>query len=139
MRDLVEREGLSVHIEVDSAGTGDWHVGEPPDPRSVAAARRRGITLGGLARQFKKSDWESFDFVLAMDRSNYDELARSAPSGVAARKLALLRSFDPASPPNADVPDPYYTRDGFDEVIDLCIAACKPLLEHIRRVHELRP
>lgn len=139
MRDLVERAGLAGEIEVDSAGTGDWHIGQSPDPRSVAAARRRGIMVTGRARQFTSSDWETFDLVIAMDRSNYRELASSAPEGVVEKKLALLRSFDPASPLDADVPDPYYTHDGFDEVIDLCIAACKPLLEHIRRVHELSP
>jgi protein-tyrosine phosphatase len=72
-----------------------------------------------------------------MDRANYETLSGSAPEGVVERKLALLRSFDPASPPDADVPDPYYTSDGFDEVIDLCLAACEALLEHIRRVHGL--
>jgi len=135
MRDVVAKDGLSDLVDVDSAGTGDWHVGEPPDARSVEAAKRRGITVSGRARQFQDRDWDVFDYVIAMDRSNYEALARSAPLGVAEKKLALLRSFDPASPPNADVPDPYYTRDGFDEVIDLCIAACNPLLQHIRRTH----
>jgi protein-tyrosine phosphatase len=139
MRDLVEREGLSGSIEVDSAGTGDWHAGEPPDPRSVAAAKRRGIFVTGRARQFVRSDWDRFDHVIAVDRSNYDALASGAPKGVAEKKLALLRSFDPASPAGADVPDPYYTRDGFDEVIDLCIAACTPFLEHVRRLHGIEP
>lgn len=137
LRDLVERAGLAEFIEIDSAGTGDWHIGQPPDPRSIAAARRRGIELTGRARQFQRSDWDVFDYVLAMDRANYETLRSWAPEGVAEEKLALLRSFDPASPPDADVPDPYYTRDGFDGVIDLCIAACAPLLEHIRRKHGL--
>jgi protein-tyrosine phosphatase len=138
MRDLVERAGLSGSIEVDSAGTGDWHVGDSPDPRSTAAAKRRGIVLAGRARQFEREDWDRFDYVLAMDRSNFQALRSGTPRGVADKKLALLRSFDPASPPDSDVPDPYYTRDGFDEVIDLCIAACMPLLEHIRREHGLK-
>lgn len=138
MRDVVERAGLSGSIEVDSAGTGDWHIGEPADPRSIAAAKRRGFDLTGRARQFRERDWETFDYVIAMDRSNYDILLDSAPDGVAEKKLSLLRSFDPASPPNSDVPDPYYTRDGFDEVIDLCVAASGPLLEHLQRTHGLR-
>jgi protein-tyrosine phosphatase len=137
MRDLVERAGLSGEIEVDSAGTGDWHAGQPPDRRSVATARKRGITVGGTARQFTRGDWERFDYVLAMDRSNYDDLKASLPNAALARKLSLIRSFDPASPKGASVPDPYYSTDGFDEVIDLCIAACGPLLEHIRAEHQL--
>jgi protein-tyrosine phosphatase len=132
MRDLVERAGLSGEIEVDSAGTGDWHAGQPPDRRSVAAARKRGISVGGHARQFTAADWERFDYVLAMDRSNHADLKASLPKPDLAKKLSLIRSFDPASPKGASVPDPYYSTDGFDEVIDLCIAACAPLLEHIR-------
>jgi len=137
MRDLVGRAGLSEHIEVDSAGTGDWHAGQPPDARSVAAARARGIKVGGRARQFTDEDWERFDYVLAVDRSNFDNLRAMLPKGDTGNKLRLLRSFGPASPSGASVPDPYYSSDGFDEVIDLCIAACGPLLEHIRREHEL--
>jgi protein-tyrosine phosphatase len=137
MRDLVARAGLAEHIEVDSAGTGDWHVGHPPDARSVGAARARGIKMSGRARQFTSEDWEQFDYVLAMDRANYENLRALLPKGDRGQKLRLLRSFDPASPPGASVPDPYYTIDGFDEVIDLCIAACGPLLEHIKKEHEL--
>jgi protein-tyrosine phosphatase len=137
LRDLVERAGLSAEIEVDSAGTGAWHAGAPPDSRSTAAARRRGIQMGGRARQFKREDWERFDYVLAMDRSNHDDLKATLPNAELGKKLRLMRSFDPASPGGASVPDPYYSTDGFDEVIDLCIAACGPLLEHIRTEHRL--
>ncbi|HVU03921.1 MAG TPA: low molecular weight protein-tyrosine-phosphatase [Polyangiaceae bacterium] len=135
MRGLVERAGLSDSIEIDSAGTGDWHVGEPPDPRSVAAGKRRGIVLGGRARHFEPEDWARFDYVLALDEKNYRDLAASAPRGETPEKLRLLRSFDPTSPPGAGVPDPYYTTDGFDEVIDLCVAACEHLLAHVRTTH----
>jgi len=135
MRGLVVSAGLSDRIELDSAGTGDWHVGHPPDHRSVAAGKRRGIMVEGRARQFARGDFERFDYVLAMDASNYDDLAAMAPDDQARRKLHLLRSFDPASPSGASVPDPYYTTDGFDEVIDLCTAACEQLLAHVRRTH----
>ena len=137
MRDLVERADLVPHIEIDSAGTGDWHVGQPPDARSIAAAKKRGIRMGGRARQFTTGDWERFDYVLAMDRSNYDDLRAKLPRGDRGEKLRLLRSFDPTSPPGASVPDPYYTTDGFDEVIDQCVAACGHLLAHIRSAHGL--
>jgi protein-tyrosine phosphatase len=137
MRGIAAREALSESLEVESAGTGDWHVGSPADPRSAEAARRRGLLLEGRARQFTRADWGRFDHVLAMDRANYDDLARTAPPGVAEAKLRLLRSFDPASPEGASVPDPYYAEAGFDEVIDLCIAACEGLVAYLREQHEL--
>jgi protein-tyrosine phosphatase len=137
-RDLVEREGLAGKVHVESAGTGDWHVGEPPDRRSVAAAKKRGIRVDGRAQQFTKKDWERFDLVLALDGSNFDNLRAMASAEVAEEKLRLLRSFDPEAPGGAGVPDPYYTTDGFDEVIDQCLAACRGLLEHVRDAHGLR-
>jgi protein-tyrosine phosphatase len=137
MRDLVAKAGLAEKISVESAGTGDWHVGHAPDPRSMAAASRRGIRMTSRARQFQRTDFDRLDYVLAMDQANYDNLVAMAPPGVAGEKLRLLRSFDPASPRGSSVPDPYYTTDGFDEVIDLCIAACEPLLAHVKREHGL--
>lgn len=137
-RHLVELEGLTGGIEADSAGTAAYHSGEPPDRRATAAARARGIRVGGSARQFQASDWDRFDYVLAMDRDNFDDLKRSAPARHQA-KLHLLRQFDSASPKHASVPDPYYGGpEGFDEVLDLCDAACRGLLAHIRARHEPR-
>jgi protein-tyrosine phosphatase len=134
MRRLVTDAGLGEVIDVSSAGTGDYHVGERPDERAREAARRRGITLASRARQFEPSDWDRFDYVVPMDRSNLKELGKSAPSKAVLSKARLLRSFDPESPPDAAVPDPYYGGDdGFDTVLDLCDAACRGLLEHIRR------
>jgi protein-tyrosine phosphatase len=136
MRHLVREAGLEDKVRVDSAGTGSWHVGEPPDRRACAAGRKRGIEVGGAARQFQRGDFAKFDYVIAMDRANYDDLAELAPSTEARKKLHLLRSFDPASPKDASVPDPYYGgAEGFDEVIELSLAACRPLLERIRREH----
>lgn len=136
MRRFVDDAGLSGHFEVDSAGTGSWHVGEPPDSRSISAGKRRGFALSGRSRQFLPEDWDRFDYVLAMDRSNYDMLAEQVPEDQRG-KLRLIRSFDSASPKGASVPDPYYSTDGFDEVIDLCEAACRGLLEHIQNTHAL--
>ena len=137
MRHLVEAAGLYAHIQIDSAGTAAYHTGEPPDRRSRQAAAARGIAVGGRARQFRPEDWERFDYVLAMDGSNYEDLATQAPPE-ARHKLRLLRAFDPASPRGAAVPDPYYGgEDGFGEVLDLCEAACCGLLDHLKRQHEL--
>ena len=138
MRHLLENERLTTRIEIDSAGTGDWHVGEPPDRRATAAGRRRGIDITGQARQVVASDFESFDYVIAMDRSNQSDLVRLAPSTGHETKVVLFRSFDPDSPPGADVPDPYYGKgDGFETVLDICDAACRGLLRHIRENHRL--
>ena len=135
LKSLVEAEGLGDEIEVDSAGTGAYHVGEPPDRRSAAAAERRGFRVMGRARQFERSDWGDFDYVLAVDESTRDILRRGCPPGGEA-KLHMLRSFDPASAPNANVPDPYNGGEqGFEHVLDLCEAACKGLLAEIRREH----
>jgi protein-tyrosine phosphatase len=138
MRHLLEGAGLSGVVEVDSAGTAGYHAGELPDARARAAGRRLGIEVGGRARQFKRADFERFDYVLAMDRSNLDDLAELAGDAKLRERLHLLRSFDPASPPGASVPDPYYgDDDDFDDVVRICLAACKPLLEQLRREHHL--
>jgi protein-tyrosine phosphatase len=139
LRHRVAELGLSGSIEIDSAGTGNWHAGEPPDSRSVAAASRRGIRVAGVARQFESADWDRFDYVLAMDSSNYEDLKRRAPTKEHLAKLHLARSFDPASPRGASVPDPYYTSDGFEEVLELCDAACRGLLAHLSREHGIGP
>jgi protein-tyrosine phosphatase len=133
MRSLLREQGLEDEIEIDSAGTGGWHAGAPPDARATEAAARRGITLEGAARQVRPRDFEDYDLVLAADRENLDDLRRIAPDDAARRKIRLLREFDPASRGDLDVPDPYYGGPGgFEEVLDLVEAACRGLLEEIR-------
>jgi protein-tyrosine phosphatase len=134
MRQLVTDAGASERIELDSAGTGGWHVGEPPDPRAVQAARGRGVALDSLARQVRGEDFEDFDLILAMDRSNQHALKRLAPDEESRAKVRLLREYDPASAglEDLDVPDPYYdARDGFEIVLDQIQAACAGLLEQV--------
>ena len=138
MRHLVSQAGLDERIEIESAGTGDWHVGEPRDRRSREVGERRAMPLSGRARQFVALDFARFDWVLAMDRKNLAELLAMAPDASARAKIRLSRSFDPASPPDADVPDPYYGGpEGFDRVFDICVAACTGLLATIRAQHGL--
>ncbi len=139
MRHLLEGAGFADAVEVDSAGTAGYHAGDPPDARARAAGRRVGIEVSGRARQFKRGDFERFDYVLAMDRANFDDLAELAPSAEARQKLHLLRSFDPSALRGASVPDPYYGGDeDFDDVVQICLAACKPLLEKLRREHQFQ-
>ncbi|WP_240741735.1 low molecular weight phosphotyrosine protein phosphatase [Deinococcus sp. KSM4-11] len=110
-----ELEAAGVPALVDSAGTGDWHVGHPADPRSREVARRHGLTLAGRARQLTASDFSTQDVILGMDAQNVAEARRLAPPGARAQIL-LMRDFDPQAP-DADVPDPYYGGpDGFEEV-----------------------
>jgi protein-tyrosine phosphatase len=127
MRDLIRREGLQDEIEVDSAGTGGWHVGSPPDERSTAAAAARNIVLDGAARQVGPADFDDFDLLVAMDRENLANLRRMAPDDEARARVRLLLEN------GQDVPDPYYGgEDGFDHVLDLVEAACRGLLEDVR-------
>jgi protein-tyrosine phosphatase len=138
MRYLVAETGLGHRIVLDSAGLGSWHVGESRDARSRAVGDRRGIPLEGVARQFQARDFARFDYVLAMDRQNRDGLLKLAPDAGARVKVHLLREFDPLSPPDAEVPDPYYGGPkGFDDVFDICEAACRGLLARLRHTHAL--
>ena len=134
-RAVVEREGMSAEIAVDSAGTHAYHVGESPDRRAQQAARRRGIELGRLrARKATAQDFRRFDYVLAMDRENHANLAAICPPGEEHR-LHMALDFAPELG-RREVPDPYYGGSGgFDLVLDLIDAAGQGLIEHIRRTH----
>jgi protein-tyrosine phosphatase len=135
MRALVREAGLEDVVEIDSAGTGSWHVGNAPDERSTAAARGRGITLEGAARQVTVADFERFDLIVAMDGSNRRELERMAPDHEARAQVRLLREYDPQAVAEADVdvPDPYYGgEDGFEHVLDVVERACRGLLDEVR-------
>ncbi|MHB8235670.1 MAG: low molecular weight protein-tyrosine-phosphatase [Solirubrobacteraceae bacterium] len=135
MRALVREAGLQEQIELDSAGTGSWHVGSPPDERATAAAAGRGIALEGAARRVRDEDFQDFNLILAMDRQNLQELRRMAPDASARARVHLLREFDPASADrdDLDVPDPYYGEgDGFELVLDHVQAGCAGLLAQIR-------
>lgn len=136
MRHVLSEAGLESRVVLDSAGTGSWHVGEPPDNRARVAARRRGIELSGTARQVRQADLDTFDLVLAADASNRRELLRLAGADPRRRaKVRLLREFDGAAVRSGDldVPDPYYgDGDGFDRVLDIVDAACRGLLGELQ-------
>ncbi|HSY06111.1 MAG TPA: low molecular weight protein-tyrosine-phosphatase [Steroidobacteraceae bacterium] len=133
LRALAAREAPELPVEVDSAGTAGYHIGEPPDPRAAAAGARRGYDLKALrARMVEPEDFERFDLILAMDEDNLRVLRRRAPA-VAHGRLRLFLEFAPAGTP-AEVPDPYYGGpNGFEEVLDLAEAATRGLLEHLRQ------
>lgn len=126
---LVEQAGLGDDFVIESAGTGGWHVGERADPRARAEAHRRGVPMRHFAQKFTARDFARFDLVLAMDRENRDDLLAMVPDDEAAGKVRLLRSYDPAAPPDAEVPDPYYGGpDGFAQVFDMVERACRGIL-----------
>ena len=132
MAKLLRDAGLADRVTIDSAGTGDWHVGELADPRTRAAAKRRGLELTHRARQFTRADLDRFDLVVAMDTENLRQLQLMAGKRTSP-ELRLLCSFDPAAEAGACVPDPYAGGpDGFEHVLDLCERACTGLLEHVK-------
>lgn len=133
---LVERAGLAHAIRVDSAGTGAWHVGNPPDTRSQAAAKQRQFKLDHLrARQVEPSDFEQFDYILAMDQQNLKDLQSIKPGNFAG-ELTLFLDYSDCT--EREVPDPYYGGDaGFEHVLDLVESASEGLLNRIKRSHAL--
>jgi protein-tyrosine phosphatase len=133
MRQLVADAGLADAIEVDSAGTHNYHPGEPPDARSRAAALKRGYDLSPLrARQVADADFEHFDLLVVMDHANLDNLKRRCPNEHAG-KLHLMMEY--ASRHDADeVPDPYYeSTRGFEIVLDYLEDACAGLLSQVTK------
>jgi protein-tyrosine phosphatase len=137
-RALVDEAGLDDRFRIDSAGTSGYHVGEAPDPRTVAVARGRGITLDRKARQVGAGDLGRFEYIIVMDASNLADVRRIAAGTRSGADVRLLRSFDPEAGRDLDVPDPYFGGPaGFQAVQRLVERACRGLLEHIRREHAL--
>ena len=131
-REIARREGQGIVVEVDSAGTHAYHVGEPPDSRAIAAARRRGIAMEHLrARLVSRDDFLRFDYLLAMDEQNLEHLQRLAPAGHGA-ELRLFLDYA-AGIAQKDVPDPYYGGEtGFEQVLDLVEEASRGLIAKLR-------
>ena len=130
---LVHNNFLTEHILVDSAGTANWHHGKAPDPRTIAAAKKRDIDLSVLsARQVNRSDFNEFDYILAMDNSNLAELRSIKPAGYAGY-LGLFLEFG-SQTLHREVPDPYYGgHEGFELVLDLIQDAATGLLNSIQQ------
>ena len=114
--------------QVDSAGTGAWHLGERPDSRSIQTARKYGLDITGQrARQINASDLEQFDLILAMDKSNYEDIQRLANSRLQSSKVQLILDYvEPGR--QRSVPDPYWDDDGFDQVYQMLDEACERVI-----------
>jgi len=129
-RSMVSTGELDDHFAIDSAGTGGWHVGSAPDPRSTQVAAAHGIALTGSARRIEQADLDRFDVILAMDRENLRHLERMAATGAHAH-IHLLREFD-SQGEGDEVPDPYYGgADGFEDVYQMVHRSCAALLEEL--------
>jgi protein-tyrosine phosphatase len=132
-RARVADAGLDGEVEVDSAGTGGWHEGDPADPRTVAVLEEHGYDGDHVARQFQASWFARLDLVIALDAGHLKALRRLAPTEQDAAKVRLLRSYDPAARGDLDVPDPYYGgMDGFEECLEMVEAASTGLLGSVR-------
>jgi protein-tyrosine phosphatase len=119
-------------VEVDSAGTSRYHLGEPAHPHTLAEAEQRGIEIEHRARQFSPADFARFDLVVAMDDANRRELSRLAPDDEARSKIVLLRSFVPDGSGGLDVPDPWgLPPSAYVEMFDIVESACAGLLAHV--------
>lgn len=130
-RHYVEEAGLADQIEIDSAGTHAYHIGNPPDPRAQSAARKRGIELSDLrARRVTENDFIDYDYVIAMDESNREDLEATCPPGYDDR-IHLFLDFGQGN--ESEVPDPYYgSGNGFEIVLNLIEDASKGLLKHLQ-------
>lgn len=129
MRDLVEKEGLSEQISIDSAGTGSWHIGNPPHEGTLKILNKKNIRTDGMtARQFTKEDFSEFDYIVAMDESNIENMYKMTELQDQPHVFRLLDLTDDRK----DVPDPYFTGD-FQETYDLVTKGCQALLEKIQK------
>lgn len=121
-----------IDVDVDSAGTGSWHIGDPPHPESVAAGERAGLEVTGRARKFNPVDFDRYDMILAMDRSNLADLMALSPSKEAQAKIRLFRTFDPQTDLD-EVPDPWGgPAEGYDETIRIATAAARGLVDTLK-------
>ena len=130
----IMRSKLSNDFIVDSAGTGGWHAGELPDKRSISTAKNRGLDITSQrARQFKISDFDTFDYIYVMDNSNYKDVMALAPNDEAKSKVKLILN-ELFTNENVDVPDPYYGgQDGFENVFDMLNEACDVIAGKLKR------
>lgn len=132
-RGIVREAGEEDRFEIDSAGTSSYHIGERPDRRMRQVAAKRGLVYDGRARQFRPTDFDRFQWVIAMDPNNQADLERMAKNEEHRNKIRLMREFDPQAEPNASVPDPYYGgQRGFEVTYEIVERSANGLFQAIR-------
>jgi protein-tyrosine phosphatase len=131
-KDKLRKKNLENFFEVDSCGTSDYHIGEQPDRRTIANARKNGVTIDHCGRQFTVSDLEKFDYIFAMDKSNYRNILKLLNDESHREKVMLMRAFDPLGK-NEEVPDPYYGGEkNFQEVFEMLDRSLDNFIEHLQ-------
>ena len=129
----INAKGLDKFIVADSCGTANYHVGDTPDPRTIANAKKNGVNIDHCGRQLKPADLEHFDFILAMDTSNYNNIMRLQNAAKHASKIMMMREYDPQG--TGDVPDPYYGGERhFQEVFDILDRTMDAFVKHLEEV-----
>jgi protein-tyrosine phosphatase len=135
-KDKLAKRGLIKQIFADSCGTSNYHIGGSPDHRTIANATKNGITIDHCGRQLSEADLERFDYILAMDESNYRNILKLSNSSAFAHKVQLMREYDPIA--TGEVPDPYYGGEkGFQEVFDILDRTMETFLDHLMKSHDL--
>jgi protein-tyrosine phosphatase len=127
----INERGLEAKVYADSCGTSNYHIGDQPDARTIANAIKNGVKIDHCGRQLCADDFNKFDYIMAMDRSNYNNILRLPESGQFASKVKMMRDFDPVSP--GEVPDPYYGGEkGFQEVFDILNRTMDNFINHLQ-------
>ena len=133
----VKRKGLEHTIVADSCGTSNYHIGDLPDPRTIANATKNGVEIDHCCRQLTEKDLEDFDYILAMDRSNLQNILKLRNSSQFSDKIKLMRDFDPDG--KGEVPDPYHGGEkNFQEVFDILNRAISGFLTHLQKQFDLQ-
>jgi len=137
-RQKVVERGLDHYFRIDSSGTGDYHIGELPDPRTRANAEANGLNLTSRARQFTARDYDHFDYIIPMDSTNRSNVLSLDREGLNGEKVVLMRRFDPEDV-DADVPDPYFGGErGFQDVFDILDRSTTQFLDWLTERHDLK-
>ncbi len=137
-RKIIAQQGLESYFIVDSCGTSHYHIGEPPDPRTIANAQEHGIALTSKGRQISAEDLRKFDYILVMDKSNMKNVLRLDETGEYKKKIMLLRDFDKEKP-GEDVPDPYFGGEkSFESVYQIIYRSVENLISHITKNENLK-
>ena len=132
-KDKLKKKGLESYFQVDSCGTANYHVGDSPDSRTIANAKKNGVTIDHCGRQFTANDLSEFDFILAMDKSNYQNILRLLKDKEHESKVMLMREFDTIGK-GKDVPDPYYGGEkNFQEVFEILNRSSENFLNHVQQ------
>jgi protein-tyrosine phosphatase len=128
----IRERGLDKLVEADSCGTSNYHIGDQPDPRTIANAKKNGVAIDHCGRQLCEEDFKKFDYILAMDQSNYNNILRLPSSSEFSSKVRMMREFDPVE--KGEVPDPYHGGEkGFQEVFDILNRTMDNFIDHLLR------